>query len=281
MSESALKIYIRQIHEIEPLAEKEEVDLFRKSKGKGKKAKEARLRLIEVNLPLVITLAKKYYYPSIGMDFLNFIEEGNIGLIKAVEKFDPDKGCKFSHYASWWIEKHFQESILSARSVIPIPEKKLRDLKKIEEATSRLLRESGSVPDYGEVAEKIDKSISEIVDVLMSVKRMKYVKSLDFYMDNDDARTLKDFIEGNDESFFEELLDKISIRKQIENMFSVLDEREKKIITMRFGLDDKGIHTYDEIGKEMGLSAYKVRDIQDVAIRKLKFNLNKKNPEPA
>lgn len=272
MVSNSLKIYIKQIHDVKPLSEEEELALFHEAKGKGKKAKKARLRLIKSHLPIVITLAKKYYYPGMGMEFVNFVGEGNIGLIKAVEKFDPEKGYKFSTYASWWIEKYFQESILKARSVIQLPEKKFRDLKKIEKTTSKLLRESGSSPDYKDIAKRIDMSISEIRQTIISTLKMKYVKSLDYYIDADKSMTLKDII-SDDEDLIENIMEKISIDKQLTELLATLDKEEKKVITLRFGLGNHHNHTYREIADSLGISPAKARDIQDVAIRKLRHIL--------
>ncbi len=269
LGDNSLKIYFKQIHDIEPLSEEEEKKLFRKVKGKGKKAEAARLRLIEVNLPLVITLAKKYYYPSLSIEFLNFIEEGNIGLIKAVERYDPDKGFKFSTYASWWIEKHFQEAILQSRSVIQLPEKKLRTLKNIEETASKLLRESGEAPDYKELADKIDISITEVRDTLLSAMKMKYVKSLDFYLDSSESKTLKDIVSDGKEAF-EDVIEKISLKEELDTLLGALNPREKQVITLRFGLENNHNHTYKEISGKLGISVSRTRDIQNVAIRKLR-----------
>ncbi len=272
MTDNSLKIYFKQIHDIKPLSEEEEKRLFRLTKKNGSKSEKARMRLIEVNLPLVITLAKKYYYPALSIEFLNFIEEGNIGLIKAVKKYDPEKGYKFSTYASWWIEKHFQEAILKSRSVIQLPEKKLRDLKKIEQTASRLLRESGAHPNYEELAQKIDMTISEVRDTLISAMKMKYVKSLDFYMDSEETATLKDIISDNGETV-DEILEKISVRQQLNRLLDVLDDEEKKVVRLRFGLGEEENHTYSEISEKLNISDSRARDIQTTAIRKLRNNL--------
>ncbi len=276
MDNNSLKIYIKQIHNINPLTDEEEAELFRKSKGKGKEAKKARLRLIETNLPIVITLAKKYYYPSMGIEFVGFIGEGNIGLMKAVEKFDPDKGYKFSTYASWWIEKYFQEAILRSRSVIHLPEKKFRDLKKIEETASTLLQESGTAPDYKNVADRINMSISKVRDTIISTMKMKYVKSLDYYLDTDKTKTLKDII-ADDGNALEKLMEKISVDQQLRELFDELTPEEKKVVTLRFGLNGNKNHTYKEISCALKISSTRARDIQDAAIRKLRHIFKKRS----
>ena len=269
MNSNSLKIYIKQIHDFEPLSENEEKKLFYRLKKKGKKAEAARRRLIETNLPIVITLAKKYYYPALRMEFVNFIGEGNIGLIKAVEKYDPDKGYKFSTYASWWIEKYFQESILKSRSVIQLPEKKLSDLKKIEESASKLLQKTGSTPSYEDVADKIDMSISKVRDTVISALKMKYVKSLDYFIDAEENKTLKDVI-SNDEDIIEDIIKKISINNQLRQLFESLNEKERSVLNLRFGLGGRVNHTYKEIASKLNVSPTRARDIQNVAIRKLR-----------
>ncbi|MFW6134931.1 MAG: sigma-70 family RNA polymerase sigma factor [Elusimicrobiota bacterium] len=267
-----LKIYLSQIHEIESLTKEQEKELFKLIKKKGKKAKQARLKVIEVNLPLVVSLAKKYYYPGMNMEFLDFIEEGNIGLVKAVEKFDPSKGFKFSTYASWWIEKHFQAAVLKSRNIIHIPEKKWRNLKKIEEKITQMLHETGHVPKVKELAKKIDMSISQIRDVLQTTLKMKYVKSLDYFIDGDKTRTYKEVI-SKKETTLDDVIEKISKKEQIKSMLDKLDTLEKKVLILRFGLNKQGNHTYKEIAKELDINPIKAKEIQLTAIRKLRKNI--------
>ncbi|MBN2406608.1 MAG: sigma-70 family RNA polymerase sigma factor [Elusimicrobia bacterium] len=264
-----VKIYLNQLYEIPSLSEEEEKELFYQIKKKGRKAEKARLRIIESNLPLVVSLAKKYYYPSMNIDFLNFIEEGNIGLMRAVEKFDVSKGFKFSTYASWWIEKHFQGAVLRSRSVIQMPEKTWISLKKVEATINELLHETGHTPDIKELSNKIDLSMNEIRDILNSATKVKNVKSLDYYLDNDETRTLGDTI-SNEEFTLDMVFNKINEGKDLKNLLSVLTPQEQEVIELRFGVVDGNRYTYKEIGEKMKISPLKAKDLQEIAIRKLK-----------
>ncbi|MFC2061455.1 RNA polymerase sigma factor RpoD/SigA [Elusimicrobiota bacterium] len=267
-SVETIRIYLNQLHEIPMLTAEEEKKLFNQMNKGGKKGEEARMKLIESNLPLVVSLAKRYYYPAMNIEFLNFIEEGNIGLVKSVKKFDVTKGFKFSTYASWWIEKHFQSAALKSRSIVQVPEKTWINLKKIENTINRLLHETGQAPDMDELTKKIDLSILEVRDILQSTLKIKNIKSLDYFLDAEGTRTLGDIVTDEDASV-DSMLNDIFEKQQIEEMLNVLDERERKVIELRFGLDGKKNHTYEEIAEKLGISAVKAIDLQKIAIKKL------------
>lgn len=263
-----LRIYLKQIHSSPALTEEEKEKLFRQIKKKGKRSEQARLKIIQDNLSLVVGLAKRYYYSGMNMEFLDFIEEGNIGLVRSVEKFDISKGYKFSTYASWWIEKHFQEAVLKSRSVVQIPEKTWRHLKKVEATTSELLHQTGHSPDIKELSKKIDITITELRETLQSAMKMKNIKSLDYYIDSDKTRTLEIIVSKDFPG--DELMDRISREEQLENLLSHLTEEEKKVLEFRFALVDEKKYTYEEIGKKLKINPVKAKEIQDRAIKKLK-----------
>jgi len=252
-----------------PLDEEEEKILFADLKKKGKKSQRARLKIIEANLPLVVSLAKKYFYPGINIEFLDFIEEGNIGLVKAVERFDIDKGFKFSTYASWWIEKHFQSAVLKSKSIIQLPENKWREIKEVEEAAAKLLDEDLRVSDVNKYSVKVESSISRIRELIKNAVKARNIKSLDYYIDGDDTKTLKDVVPG-EENTLEELIKDLTEREQLEDFLSELSEVEKKVLELRFGLNGKENCSYGEIAEKLNMSPASAQDIQGRAIRKLK-----------
>jgi RNA polymerase primary sigma factor len=263
-----LRIYLKQIHNTHTLTEKEKESLFKLIKKKGKGCEEARRKIIKDNLALVVNLAKKYYYPGMNIEFLDFVEEGNIGLVKAVEKYDYSKGFKFSTYASWWIEKHFQEAILKSRSVIQIPEKTWRYLKKIEETTSQLLHQTGQSPDVKELSEKIDISMAELRETFYSAMKMKNVKSLDYYLDDDNTSTLESIVAN--EEIGESIIEKMSRKEEVEGLLESLTEEEKQVLKMRYALVDDMQHTYKEIAQKLKISPSKAKELQERAIKKLR-----------
>jgi RNA polymerase primary sigma factor len=264
-----ISIYLKQIHNTNTLSEKEKEKLFRAIKKNGKNSEKARLRIIQDNLSLVVSLAKKYYYPGMNIEFLDFVEEGNIGLVRAVEKYDISKGFKFSTYASWWIEKHFQDALLKSRSIIQMPEKTWRYMKKIESTTADLLQQTGQIPDIKDVSKKIDISISELREVLLATIRMKNIKSLDYYIDGDKTITLESII-AKDEACCDELVDKISREETISSLMGVLDETEREVIKLRFALLDDKKYTYKEIAELLKISPSKAKELQERAIKKLR-----------
>jgi RNA polymerase sigma factor (sigma-70 family) len=264
-----LKLYLKQIHSKPELTEKEKEKLFRLIMKSGKKAEEAKMKIVQNNLSLVVNLAKKYYYPGMNMEFLDFIEEGNIGLVKAVEKFDYRKGFKFSTYASWWIEKHFQEAVLKSRSVVQIPEKTWRYLKKIEQTTTELLHQTGHAPNIKELSKEIDISIGELRDTIHSAMKMKNIRSLDYYVDEDQTRTLESII-SKEEFADDELVEKMSKKEQVENLLKNLTEEERCVLQLRFALDGNEKYTFKEIGEKLKISPSKAKEVLDRTIKKLK-----------
>ena len=265
-----IKIYLKQLGEIKTLTEEEEKKFFQNIKKGGAVAEEARLKLIESNLPLVVNLAKKYYYPSINIDFLNFIEEGNMGLIKAVEKFDASKGFKFSTYAYWWIEKYFQMAVLKSKSIIQLPERTWMALKKIERITKKIMHKTGHNPDVKELAEKIDMSVEELQDILDTAMKFKGIRSLDYFIDDDNARTLVDVSADEEESAGDTIYSELSEDQRLESLIENLNDTEREVIKMRFGLVDNRIYSFKEVAEKLGIATVKVRDIQEIAIRKLR-----------
>jgi len=264
-----LRLYLKQIHSAPSLTEEEKEKLFKKLNNKGKKSEAVRNKLIQDNLALVVNLAKRYYYPGMNMEFLDFIEEGNIVLVKAVERFDYSKGFKFSTYASWWIEKHFQEAFLKSRSIVQIPEKIWRHLKKVEEMTNRLLHETGHAPNIQELSKQIDITISELRDTLHAAFKMKNIKSLDYYIDDDESRTLESIV-ATQEITDDELVDKLARKEQVLDLLSNLDYQERQVLELRFALQDNKKHTFNEIGKMLKMSPSKAKETLDRAIRKLR-----------
>ncbi|MFC2091959.1 sigma-70 family RNA polymerase sigma factor [Elusimicrobiota bacterium] len=264
-----MKIYLQQIHNTADLTPEEREKCFKQIKKGGKRSEKARLKIIQDNLSLVVTLAKKYYYPNMNLEFLDFIEEGNIGLVKAVEKFDATKGFKFSTYASWWIEKHFQDAVLRSRSIVQIPDKTWRYLKKIEQTTTQLLQQTGQTPDINDLSKKIDITMKELRKTLQSAMKIKNIKSLDYYIDDDKTKTLEAVI--SKEGFLnDEALDDMSKKEQLADLLNHLTAEERTVLELRFALFENPKHTYKEIGDKLKISASKAKEIQDRSIRKLR-----------
>ncbi len=264
-----LKIYLKQIHNTPSLTEEERKKLFSQIRKKGKGSEKARLKIIQDNLSLVINLAKKYYYSGMNIEFLDFIEEGNIGLVKAVERYDSKKGFKFSTYASWWIEKHFQEACIKSRSIIQFPEKTWRYLKKIDETTTDLLHQTGRSPDIKELSKKIDISIVELRKTLWLAVKMRNVKSLDYFLDGEGTITLEDVL-SKEELSVDEKDDNENRKELVGKLLNYLTDEERKVLKYRFALDENKRCSYEEISEKLKISQSKASEIYGKAIRKLR-----------
>jgi len=259
----ALKTYLKEIRTIPLLTAKEEIQLSRRIR---KGDEQARKKMIRSNLRLVINIAKRYMY--LGIPFLDLIEEGNLGLMKAVEKYNPNKGFRFSTYAAWWIKQGITRSISEQGKMIRVPvymNELIAKWKKTKEGLGHKLKR---VPTDDDVAKKM--RLSDDKKEQISFWMSTTTSSLDAPVGDESESDVMDLIENktsvSPDATIEHLLDK----ERVENLMEIMSGREKEILDMRFGLADNSSHTLAEVAKKLGVSRERVRQIEEAALRKLK-----------
>lgn len=272
----SVKMYLADIGKTPILTRQEEYDLFeRYSKGD----KEAEQILISSNLRLVVSIAKKYV--GRGLQFLDLIQEGNLGLIKAVSKFDYTKGFKFSTYATWWIKQAITRAIADTAKTIRVPVHMTETINKVVRAQRVLIQELGREPTFQEISDKLIKSFPEMTAVKVQ-EILRYAQdpiSLETPLSNDfdDTSTLSDIIVDDKSISPEDFVNQVELRSAIEAVLGELTEREDSIIRLRFGLFDGKTKTLEEVGKEFNVTRERIRQIESKALRKLKHPLRSKN----
>lgn len=259
----ALRTYLKEIRNIPLLTAEEEISLSKKIK---KGDEQARKRMIQSNLRLVINIAKRYM--RLGTPFLDLIEEGNLGLMKAVDKFNPYKGFRFSTYAAWWIKQGITRSISEQGKMIRVPvymNEKITKWRKTKEQLSQKLKR---IPSDEAIAKrlKIPKDKIEQINFWMATS----TSSLDAPIGEDSEGKVSDLVENETsiqpDSEIEHLLDK----ERVDNLLEIMSEREREILDMRFGLADKRPHTLAEVAKKLGVSRERIRQIEETALRKIR-----------
>lgn len=261
----SVKVYLQQISNIPILTPEEEKELAAKI-AKGDQA--AVTTLVEHNLKLVVSIAKKYC--GCGIPFLDLIQEGNIGLIKAAEKYDVSKGFKFSTYATWWVRQTISRALAEQTNIIHIPANIVELISKIKRTSNELFLATGVQPTELELSEKLNVDIDKI-NLAKSVSHS--VTSLDTPIGEDDDDTIGDLIADEIENTGLDNLIQESNRAVIEQVFSTLSLREAKILKMRFGFDGKEPKTLEEIGSYYGLTRERIRQLELKALRKLRHPL--------
>ena len=267
-SDSGIKIYLREIGQIPLLTIQQEIDLAAKIQ-KGDKA--ARSLMIRSNLRLVVKIA--HDYANLGLPLLDLISEGNIGLMKAVERFDPAKGGKLSTYAAWWIKQSIKRALANQSKTIRLPVHLVDKISKMRRVAMQMSEELGREPTDDELAEEVGLSSSKISQLkTVSIRPA----SLDAPISDDDSTEFGEIV-GDLEAMnpFEQLRDQ-NLRDEVGDLLTVLDEREKKIIYSRFGLDGGKAKTLEEVGKKFGVTRERIRQLQIIALMKLRRALQKK-----
>ena len=266
ISDDSVRMYLREIGKIPLLTHEEEMVLSRKAVEGDRRAKD---KMAEANMRLVVSIAKRY--SGRGLDLLDLIQEGNTGLLRAVDKFDPEKGYKFSTYATWWIRQAITRAIADQARTIRIPVHMVETINKLMRTQRRMTQELNREPTTEELAEELDIE-PEKVEYVMKIKQD--ISSLDAGIGRDgedgEDSTLGDFIEDEDTASPEESAAGQLLKEQVREVLSSLSDREQKIIKMRFGLDGTKSHTLEEVGLEFAVTRERIRQIEAKALMKLR-----------
>ncbi len=265
VSDDSVRLYLREIGKIPLLNAEEELALAQKVVEGDKKAKD---KMAEANMRLVVSIAKRY--SGRGLDFLDLIQEGNTGLLRAVEKFDPDKGFKFSTYATWWIRQAITRAIADQARTIRIPVHMVETINKLLRTQRRMTQELNREPTIEELAKELEMEPDKVEYV---IKIKQDITSLDAGVGRDgedEDSVLGDFIEDEDGKPPEELATMQLLKEQVQAVLSTLSDREQKIIKMRFGLENGKSHTLEEVGQEFAVTRERIRQIEAKALAKLR-----------
>lgn len=262
IANDSIRMYLCEIGKVDLLTAKEEADLAHRI-AKGDQS--AKAQLAEANLRLVVSIAKKYI--GRGLSFLDLIQEGNIGLFRAVEKFDPNRGFKFSTYATWWIRQAITRAIADQARTIRIPVHMVETINKLTHTQRRLVQELGREPTIDELAAEMDMEEKKVRHIL---KISQDIVSLEAPVGAEEDSKLGDFIEDEDALSPAEQTNRQLIKENIHEMLQYLSPRERKIIEMRFGLKDGIGHTLEEVGNEFGVTRERIRQIEAKVLHKLR-----------
>ena len=260
--DDTVKMYLREIGKFPLLTFKEEIDLAKAIKRGDMRAKH---KLVNSNLRLVVSIAKKY--TGRGMLFLDLIQEGNLGLIRAVEKFDYRKGYKFSTYATWWIRQAITRSIADQARTIRIPVHMVETINKMRKITRNLLQKLGRKPTEEEIAKKSRMSVDKVREI---IKVSQLPLSLEIPIGDEESSHLGDFVEDNTVAHPDETVLHGMLRDDLEEVMNSLSEREKTVLKLRFGLEDGRPRTLEEVGQLYKVTRERIRQIEAKALRKLK-----------
>lgn len=263
VADDSVRLYLREIGKIPLLNSEQELALAQRVVAGEKDAKD---QMAEANMRLVVSIAKRYV--GRGLDLLDLIQEGNTGLLRAVEKFDPDKGFKFSTYATWWIRQAITRAIADQARTIRIPVHMVETINKLLRTQRRLTQELNREPSNDEIAKEMEIDVDK-VEHIMKIKQD--ISSLDASIrDDEEDSVLADFIEDEDTVSPEESATGQLLKEQVKDMLSALTEREQKILKLRFGLEDGKSHTLEEVGQEFSVTRERIRQIEAKALAKLR-----------
>ena len=260
--EDPVRMYLKEIGKVPLLSAEEEIELAKRMELGDMEAKK---RLAEANLRLVVSIAKRYV--GRGMLFLDLIQEGNLGLIKAVEKFDYRKGYKFSTYATWWIRQAITRAIADQARTIRIPVHMVETINKLIRVSRQLLQELGREPTPEEIAAEMSMPVDRVREIL---KISQEPVSLETPIGEEEDSHLGDFIQDDNVPVPADAAAFTLLKEQLEEVLNTLTEREKKVLTLRFGLEDGRARTLEEVGKEFNVTRERIRQIEAKALRKLR-----------
>ena len=260
--EDPVRMYLKEIGKVPLLSAEEEIELAKRMENGDQEAKK---RLAEANLRLVVSIAKRYV--GRGMLFLDLIQEGNLGLIKAVEKFDYRKGYKFSTYATWWIRQAITRAIADQARTIRIPVHMVETINKLIRVSRQLLQELGREPTPEEISEEMGMPVDRVREIL---KISQEPVSLETPIGEEEDSHLGDFIQDDNVPVPAEAASFTLLREQLVEVLGTLTEREQKVLRLRFGLDDRRARTLEEVGKEFNVTRERIRQIEAKALRKLR-----------
>ena len=261
-----VRMYLREIGRIKLLTAEEEIDLARKIIQGGNVGAVAKRKLVQANLRLVVSIAKKYV--GRGMLFLDLIQEGNLGLIRAAEKFDHERGYKFSTYATWWIRQAITRAIADQARTIRIPVHMVETINKLTRIQRQLIQELGREPSAEEIAEKMDGMTPEKVREIQKISLEPV--SLETPIGEEDDSHLGDFIEDEGAMSPDDYAANELLKDELNEVLLELTDREEKVLRLRFGLDDGRTRTLEEVGQLFGVTRERIRQIEAKALRKLR-----------
>ncbi len=260
--EDPVRMYLKEIGSVKLLKPEQEVELSKRAQAGDQSAKD---QIIEANLRLVVSIAKKYV--GRGLPFLDLIQEGNMGLIKAVDKFDYSKGFKFSTYATWWIRQSITRAIADKGKVIRVPVHMVETINKTLRMSRTLLQELGREPTSEEIAKALG-TTKQKVDEALEISRDPV--SMDSPIGEEEDSSLGDFIEDENVLSPSDSADNLMLKKELENALQTLTDRERRVIELRFGMKDGQQRTLEEVGKVFNVTRERIRQIEAKALRKLK-----------
>lgn len=258
-----VKVYLKEIGRVPLLSSEEEIDLAIRIANGDVQAKQ---RLSEANLRLVVSIAKRYL--GRGMQFLDLIQEGNLGLIKAVDKFDYTKGFKFSTYATWWIRQAITRAIADQARTIRIPVHMVETINKVKKVQSQLLHQNGHEPTPDEIADELDLPVDKVREIMRVAQEPV---SLETPIGEEEDSHLGDFIPDDGAPAPADAASHTMLREQLSDVLSTLTPREEKVLRLRFGLEDGRSRTLEEVGKEFNVTRERIRQIEAKALRKLRY----------
>lgn len=264
-SDDPVRMYLREIGRIPLLTADQEIELARKIEMGGAEGAIAKRKLVQANLRLVVSIAKKYV--GRGMLFLDLIQEGNMGLIRAAEKFDYERGYKFSTYATWWIRQAITRAIADQARTIRIPVHMVETINKLKKVTRKLQQDKGRKPTEEEIAESMEISITKLRDI---IKVAQEPVSLETPIGKEEDSKLGDFIEDRDAETPAASVTQDLLREDIIEVMASLSPRERDVLRLRFGLDDGRQRTLEEVGQLFGVTRERIRQIEAKALRKLR-----------
>jgi len=263
-SEDSVQLYLRDIGRVKLLSAKEEIELARRICKGDQLAKK---RLVQANLRLVVSVAKKYQ--NRGLPFLDLIQEGNLGLIRASEKFDPERGYKFSTYATWWIRQGITRALADKSRTIRVPVHMVETINNLRKVTRKLSQELGRRPGLEDLAKAMNCSITKVKEVL-AANRTPMSLDTPFGEEEDNSNSLADIVQDESSEPPENCATSVLLAKDISKVLSTLTAREREIIVLRFGLKDGTQRTLEQVGKLVGITRERTRQIEIKALRALR-----------